>query len=105
MRERTLPRYYSEDFRKEFLELHDNHTWWEIEVENDIDISEEYEWKVEEAIEVFERHTGVKIYLLGRSGRHCCVEDTPENSRRYQYLEKKALKLEQKVIDYFNKRP
>ena len=92
---KTLPRYQN------YLELHDNRTCWKLD--NDISIADDLLYQlVEDACTMFEEDTGVEIYGLGRSGRHVCVEDTPENSRKYQYLKSKALKLEAWVIDAFN---
>jgi hypothetical protein len=44
----------------------------------------------------------LKVYALGRSGRHICVEDTPINRRRYKHLVAYAEKLEQELVNYFN---
>lgn len=83
-----------------YLELHDNHTLWSINKDFDY---EYYENVVYWACTEMERHyKDITIYLLGRSGRHVCVEDTPVNRRRYPRLVKYAKKLEQEIIDYFN---
>jgi hypothetical protein len=95
---KTLPRYY--DNNKSYLELHANHTVWKLDNEHTDD--DLYCWTVEAAVERFEDETGVPLFMLGRSGRHICVEDTAENSRKYQYLRNKALKLEKEVVDTFN---
>lgn len=100
MREKTLPRYREYNDVNSYLELHQNYTMWELN--NDKLSDEDYNLLVEDAVRVFEDETGVKLYGLGRMGRHICVEDTPENSRKYQYLKKKALGLEKWVIDTFN---
>jgi len=96
---KTLPRYqeYNGDT---FLELHANHTLWKIDNEelNDDDIYIE----VESAIDAFESITGTDVYLLGRSGRHVCVEDNKKNSKRYHYLKKVALELEKDFIYNMN---
>lgn len=84
----------------EYLELHDNHTIWKIEVPFDWD---EYGCVLTELIRDMEnKYKDLEIYTLGRSGRHICVNDTPVNRRRYKYLVEYALKLEQKLINYFN---
>ena len=93
-----LPRYY--DHHKSYLELHDNHTIWDLENENKTD--EEYLVLVEEAVQFFELRTETPLFLLGRSGRHVCVEDNYKNSKRYQWLKRVALELEQNMIDTFN---
>lgn len=93
--------FYHEWRGHNYLQLHDHHTLWDINCENlDWD---EYEFIVSQAIRAMEeKHKNLKVYLLGRSGRHVCVEDTPVNRRRYQSLVNTAMEQEQWVIDWFN---
>jgi len=100
--QKTLPRY--SDCGVEYLELHRNHTMWRLNNENLSyqDSEELYTALVLQAIDEFENKTGVNVYLLGRSGRHVCVDDTAENSKRYNYLKKTAKKLENLVVEKFN---
>lgn len=93
-----LPRYY--DNGVSYLELHQNRTCWKLE--NDKKSDDDYLFLVEEAIKMFKEKTSVEIFLLGRSGRHVCVQDIPENSKRYIKLEKLSLELEKWVIEQFN---
>lgn len=39
----------------------------------------------------FEQDHDVTIYLLGRSGRHVCIADTPDNRARYDELQADAI--------------
>jgi hypothetical protein len=57
---------------------------------------------LDQVIHEYTTRTGRDLYLLGRSGRHCCVSDTPENSRQYQWLRKIALRLEADLIKAYN---
>lgn len=100
--EKTLPRY--RDYGVEYLELHRNYTMWRLDNENlsEQDSEELYTALVLQAIDEFEDKTGVNVYLLGRSGRHVCVYDTIENSKRYNYLKRTAEKLEDLVVKKFN---
>ncbi len=98
----TLPRYFSQDLRQNVLQLHDHHTVWKLD--NDKKTDEDFYSLVESAKIQFEMETGVDLLFEGRSGRHICVDDTPENSRHFQYLQNKALKLEKWVINEFNKK-
>ena len=83
-----------------YLELHDNHTL--LDINKDFQY-EDYENAVHLACIDMERHyKDLTVYLLGRSGRHVCVEDIPVNRRRYQQLVEYAKKSEQELIDYFN---
>lgn len=93
-------KFYQEWHGKSYLELHDNHTIWNI--------NKDFRWEVYEdqvrwaCFEMEKHYKNLEIYLLGRSGRHVCVEDTPTNRRRYQQLVEYAKKSEQELIDYFN---
>lgn len=83
-----------------YLELHDHHTLWKIHEKFN---ENRYYDEVDIAIMEIEQHfKNLKIFCLGRSGRHVCVEDTPINRRRYNHLVTYAEKLEQEIIDYFN---
>lgn len=50
-----------------------------------------YNYCVGLAVEAFEHDMGVKVFQLGRSGRHICVEDTPKNRKRYVVLRHAAI--------------
>lgn len=83
------------------LELSDNHTLWDIDTPDFDD--EEYCFVVESARKQFEEVTGVECFLVGRSGRHVCVEDTFDNATRYFELCDVQRDLEESVINTFNK--
>lgn len=104
MFKQTLPRYRPWPGQQAYLELHRNAT--ERELSNPRLDAEQglalYTDLVLWAIYEFEHCANTKVFLLGRSGRHVCVEDTPENSRRYQHLKRLALQIERTVIDDYN---
>lgn len=104
MFKQTLPRYRPWPGRQAYLELHRNAT--ERELDNPrLDEGQGlalYTDLVWWAIYEFEHRTNTEVFLLGRSGRHVCVEDTPENSRRYQHLKRLALRIERQVIADYN---
>jgi hypothetical protein len=79
------------------LELHSNHTLWSID-----EVPKEYGNIRHEYMYEFEEQTGVTLELLGRSGRHVCVECNLTNILDYVKLKKLALKLEEKLINYCN---
>jgi len=91
---------------KWYLQLHDNHTMWEIDVgEDDLsgeELSRMYEFLVNNAIVDFKSETGVEVYLLGRSGRHVCVDYNLDNLIDYDRLKNTALGLEKEVINNIN---
>lgn len=95
-------KYYDEDYVA-YIELSDNHTLWEIDNEEFDDDS--YSAAVLQAADQFEEETGEKLYFLGRSARHVCVEDSLENAENYEDLQKVQQKYENDIIETFNKKP
>lgn len=81
-----------------YIQLHANRTMWQCHKYDD-DI---YTSLCVDAVTDFEASTGVKIYALGRSGRHICVEDNPHNRQQFINLQRKALHLEKIVINNMN---
>ena len=82
------------------LELNDNHTIWELNNENKS--YEEWASIVNSKQAQFKADTGVDLLLLGRMGRHACVEPTYDNCMNFTYLQETQEKLEQEAIDEFN---
>lgn len=82
------------------LELNDNHTIWELNNENKS--YEEWASIVQSKQAQFEADTGVELMLLGRMGRHACVEPTYDNCMNFTYLQETQEKLEKEAIDEFN---
>lgn len=85
------------------LELHDEHTFWKLQN----DTIKNVEWYMIEEIlkkyfKMFENKFNVKLYNLGRSGRHICVEDNDWNRRHYKSMQNYSLKLEKMFVDEFN---
>lgn len=95
---------YYYDYKK-YIELSDKHTLWQIandKFPSDEIAAEEYNDQVEQALEEFKESTGVELLLLGRSGRHACVELNYHNAVNYSELVGKQSELEDKVIKYMN---
>ena len=93
-------KFYHEWHGDRYLELHNHHTIWKINKPFD---EWDYALEVDLCLWDMEQHfKDLKVYALGRSGRHICVEDTPINRRRYKHLVAYAEKLEQWLINYFN---
>lgn len=82
------------------LELHANRLEWELNNPNitEYDIQE----TVELTCEAFKQETGVEIQLLGRSGRHVCIEPTIENILNYESLREKALTMYNNMVKFLN---
>ena len=90
--------YYSEDYRNEMIELSDKHVLWNI---NNYD-EEEYVNIVlamqNEFCKIYKAH----VYLCGRSGRHVCVSNTPENRRRVYNMTRTVERMQRQLIKMFS---
>lgn len=91
---------YTNDDGTDYIELSDNSTVNQLDNPNKD--MEDYNILVDVACKEFEEQTGTELYLLGRSGRHVCVELNYENAKNFESLASKASELEQGVIDSFN---
>jgi hypothetical protein len=91
--------YYSEDLGEEMLELSDNHTLWKIHKDFDMDY---YYQMCDYAIADLSSKYNTQFYMLGRSGRHICVENTSQNRRRFKSLVKAVIKKENEIVAFFN---
>lgn len=88
---------YREGYGPIYLELHDRHIFWEAQEihVNEYEISmiiQAYVHALEDA------YKNLQVYLLGRSGRHVCIEDTPINRRRYYAVQAKANALTNELV-------
>lgn len=86
---------YTDD-RIDYIQLSDNHTLYEIQ-NTELD---EYQYgeAVDRYCDEFVEITGVDVYLLGRMGRHVCVEFTIDNIINYDYLKEVQADLESQMI-------
>lgn len=91
--------YYSEELGEEMLELSDNHTLWAIHKDFDMDY---YNQMCDYAIAELSSKYNTQFYMLGRSSRHICVENTAQNRRRFKSLVKAVTKKENEIVSYFN---
>lgn len=82
------------------LELNDNHTIRELNNENKS--YEEWASIVNSKQAQFKADTDVDLLLLGRMGRHACVEPTYDNCLNFNYLQETQERLEREAIDEFN---
>ncbi len=103
-------KYYSEGYGKVYIQLSDEHTLWKVHtLDKPISDEEAEQWDafyydlVREACKKFEEKSGVEVFLFGRSCRHVCVADTPQNRRRYRSLCNLQMKLEDEVLTEFNR--
>lgn len=84
-----------------YIQLSDNRTLWDINITDDFD-DEDYSFVVNQFAEKFEAETGVKVYLLGRSGRHICVDISYENALQFDELCKVQRRYEKELIKMFS---
>ena len=90
--------YYSEELRDEVIELSDRHVLWEV---NNYD-EEEYCLFVNGFITEFEKMFNTHLYLCGRSGRHVCVSNIPENRRRVYNMTRTVERMQRDLIKMFS---
>lgn len=93
---------YKEGYGPVYLELHDRHVFWEVKNPN---LTDEFiDEAVDHAIWNLELlYKNLKVFCLGRSGRHVCIEDTPINRRRYHAVRQKAERITDRLVEKLNK--
>ena len=87
------------------LELTAEHVYWKFynpRFTDDPCFEDIYRMMVQDEIDDFKKKFGQDIYLLGRSGRHVCVDDTPENRERYFEMQSEALRQINSLIARVN---
>ena len=57
---------------------------------------------LDQAVEKFEKKTGIDIYLEGRSGRHVCIENTLKNAIKYDDLCSIQKELKDEYVEKVN---
>jgi len=98
-----LPRYREWNDNTAYLELHSNHTAWSLD--NEYATDDDWYNVVESTIELLAEVIGTPVYLLGRGGRHVCIEDTVRNRLNYWTWRRYALLYEQDAINEYNSIP
>lgn len=93
LRELSLPLYDG------FLELNSNHTFWQLNTTADEGTIFAI---LDEKLKEFEKQSKAKLFTLGRSGRHICVDSTFENAVKYYELKELQEKLEDEFIEEIN---
>lgn len=87
-----------------YIELSDAHVAWKL---NNTNLNYEdseylYQQLIDECNENFKKIYGCEFYMLGRSGRHVCVEDTPQNRQRWYRMKSTIERLQKYLISEFN---
>lgn len=92
--------YYSEDFKRDMLELSDRRVLWNITCDN---FDEDLYWiSAESAARRFMTQFGVPVYIVGRSGRHVVVEDNRENRKWYRRMVEYVREKQDELIEAWN---
>lgn len=86
------------------IELSDEHLIWKL---NNPYLDEEdgktlYGWLIEDCQTEFKRLYGIEFYMMGRSGRHICVENTPKNRQSYYRMKCTIERLQKAFVSEFN---
>ena len=68
----------------------------------DYDAYNLYTQLVDDKVIDFKEKTGVDLHILGRSGRHVCVENNYENAKNYDMLKRIQSDLVDEVIKDYN---
>lgn len=92
-------------FYENYIELSDAHVMWRLNNPN-LNNDEVYivwQYLINECNDAFREAYGCSFYMLGRSGRHVCVEDTPKNRQRWYFMKNKIEKLQKWMVEEFNK--
>lgn len=90
--------YYSEEMRRDMIELSNRHVLWKVE---------NYDEGLANILigcymHNFREKYSTSLYLCGRSGRHVCVENTPENRRRVYNMTRTVHYMQNNFIAHFS---
>lgn len=92
--------YYDEDSRDTYIELSDARVLNDIN--NDSITEEEYNNAINDYINAFEDKYNVELWLLGRSARHVCVNNTYENLLKKNEYKSTVDSMVDELIATFN---
>lgn len=91
-------------FYENYIELSDAHVIWQLNNPNLNEEESEFVWSdiINDCSKEFKRIYGCDFYMLGRSGRHVCVEDTPQNRQRWYRMKMTIDRLQKWMVAQFN---
>lgn len=96
-------KYYRPDGGNALLQLSDNHTMFQLDLDPELDGLDEIYWGIaDKYLQAFEEETGVEPFAEGRSSRHICVANTFDNFLNYNKLQEYQKVFEQQFIDFMN---
>jgi len=93
--------YYSDGYGEELIQLSDEHIYWYIKYAED-DTDFDYEMFIRDLIEEFFDIYETDLILTGRSGRHVCVKDTPDNRRRLMNMQRTVWRMQNDILKRFD---
>lgn len=85
--------YYSEEKREDVIELSDLRILWHVETSEGT-----WHFACEEKRAEFEEIYNTNLYFFGRSGRHICVDDTPENRKRVVNMTRTIRRMQNELM-------
>lgn len=92
--------YYSEEYRDELIELSDKHILWHIKFSNDKKL-EDYNANIDALSQEFQRLYNTDLLLVGRSGRHVCVRNTPANRKNMCRMKRTVCRMQNQLLQQF----
>lgn len=89
---------------EKYIELSDAHVCWKLyNPRLNAEQSETvYQFLIDTAWRKFKEIYGTRFCMLGRSGRHICVENTPKNRQNYCRMKRTIERLQKEMIKTFN---
>lgn len=93
--------YYSDGYGEDLIELSDEHILWYVKFLNDEEY-DDYMLMCRQLALEFEEIYGTDLIYAGRSGRHVCVKDTPDNRRQLMNMQHTVYRLQNEILMRFN---
>lgn len=93
--------YYSDEYRDELIELSDEHLLWYAKISEHHGI-EYYNMLVNELCKDFKDIYGTALLIAGRSGRHVCVRNTPDNRRQLMNMQRTVWRMQNQLLQTFD---
>lgn len=94
--------YYSDSYREDLIELSDEHILWYVKFANDSEYDCDYMNMCRELALEFEEIYGTSLIYTGRSGRHVCVKNTPDNRRNLMNMQRTVRRMQNEVLKRFD---
>ena len=94
--------YYSDGYHEDLIELSDEHILWHVKFASDAEYDFDYMLLCQQLALEFKEIYGTDLIYAGRSGRHVCVEDTPDNRRQLMNMQRTIWRMQNEVLKRFD---